>query len=216
MRRQIRRNDSPRPAPQAGVPRREDPVRAGAPAAMVDQPGRPDLDRAMLARVAAQLGLNARPEPTQLDLDARPEPAQGVRARNDPVQDGREIRLEAPVEQPWRDPNMAPVGPEPMEPRAHTAGNFRHNLAARTRKIGENAHHVFPQKFQRRFQELGIVIHEPQYGSWVSRAPHLRQSKEYNRLWGDFFRCAAVTAEDARNYVRNLAARYQFDLDPEL
>src|SRR5262249_52685414 len=67
-----------------------------------------------------------------------------------------------------------------------TKGNFRNNLK---RLTGMNpskemhAHHVFAQEYKHTFFERGINVHNPEYGVWWDRTPHLKNSREYNDVW---------------------------------
>ncbi len=58
--------------------------------------------------------------------------------------------------------------------KSFTKKNFRRNLKVSTgMDPGPDfqAHHVFPQKFKRLFNRLGIEIHNPLFGEWWGTGP---------------------------------------------
>lgn len=69
--------------------------------------------------------------------------------------------------------------------------NFRANLGRLTGRTPSSsvaqAHHVFPIKFQSRFNARGINIHDPRYGVWWSRPSHGISATQYNSRWERFF-----------------------------
>lgn len=73
--------------------------------------------------------------------------------------------------------------------RSFTRSNFRENLIRKTGKsgIGMEAHHTLPVKFESRFNEIGINIHDPKYGVWVETSEHKRKAYEYNKKWETFW-----------------------------
>jgi hypothetical protein len=46
---------------------------------------------------------------------------------------------------------------------------------------------VFPQALEHKFNALGINIHEPKYLTWCKAGPHLKNAKDYERKWFNFF-----------------------------
>jgi hypothetical protein len=72
-----------------------------------------------------------------------------------------------------------------------TRSNFRYNLTLKTgKRASENshAHHTMPQKFEARFKEAKINIHDPEYMLWWCRPSHLRNAASYNKRWELFFK----------------------------
>lgn len=70
-----------------------------------------------------------------------------------------------------------------------TKRNFRKNLSKLTGVMpeGKQAHHMLPQKFEDKFNNAGIDIHNPKYGYWLESHKHNKGSYQYNKGWGDFF-----------------------------
>ena len=95
--------------------------------------------------------------------------------------------------------------------RAFTRANFRANLGRATGGIprGADAHHIFPIKFEERFRNLGINIHDPRYGAWWSRGPHRSSASAYNNAWSDFYRTNPnATKDEVLQFGRDIASRY--------
>lgn len=70
--------------------------------------------------------------------------------------------------------------------RSLTRRNFRENLSRLTNKRpgkGEEAHHVFPQKYEDEFNKAGIHINDPQYGAWWEKSAHRSNAYQYNEAW---------------------------------
>ena len=57
-----------------------------------------------------------------------------------------------------------------------------------TDAIGQDAHHIFPQKFRTYFENVGINIDAPWNISFIDASIHRRSSYAYNALWSDFIR----------------------------
>lgn len=70
-----------------------------------------------------------------------------------------------------------------------TEGNFRENLSRLTGQLPEDAHahHVFPRKLIKDFNQAGIDIHDPKFGAWWARSSHLKNAAEYTQKWEEFF-----------------------------
>ena len=54
-----------------------------------------------------------------------------------------------------------------------------------------DAHHVFPQKFRTRFEELtgnASWIDDPRYGAWWELHDHRRKAYAYNKEWEEFLK----------------------------
>jgi len=54
--------------------------------------------------------------------------------------------------------------------------------------IGQDAHHIFPQKFRTYFDNVGINIDAPWNISFIDFKLHRSRSYAYNALWSDFIR----------------------------
>jgi hypothetical protein len=93
--------------------------------------------------------------------------------------------------------------------RSSTNNNFRTNLGRLTGNIPSNAqaHHVFPQKYVTRFQELGINIHDPKFGAWWETTSHLKNAKTYNAAWDAFFQRTPTKAQ-ALDFGKQLMNQY--------
>jgi RHS repeat-associated protein len=97
------------------------------------------------------------------------------------------------------------------EPRAPTAGNFRTNLERLTGHIpeGEDAHHIFPQKFSEQFEKAGINIHDPRFGAWWEASAHRRAADAYNRAWAEFFTAnPSATMDQIITFGRDISRQY--------
>ena len=98
---------------------------------------------------------------------------------------------------------------------SYTRSNFRKYLVKLTGIDPKDAqaHHIFPRKFENNFNNLGINIHEPQYGTWWETKDHQHFKNKYNDKWGEFFKDENNTKEDAFNKVKELAQEYGFELN---
>ena len=94
-----------------------------------------------------------------------------------------------------------------------TRYNFRDNLAELSgeRPADSDAHHMFPQEFEDQFRELGIDIHDPQYGSWWQSAEHRSLAKEYNDRWRSFLN-ENPTAAEVFEFGKTLAGEYELKI----
>ena len=108
------------------------------------------------------------------------------------------------------------AGEEALEKefRDFTASNFRENLSRLTGKnlSEEQAHHVFPQKFEEIFRSKGIEIHDPKFGSWWDVPSHQKSSYEYNELWDKFLQ-SDPTKEQVFEFSKELAQKYGYELN---
>ncbi len=92
---------------------------------------------------------------------------------------------------------------------AYKASDFRKNLAKSTGKNpkGYDAHHMLPQEFEKRFEEIGFKgansIHNPKYGAWWESMSHRSQSNVYNAYWREFL-AFDVTEEDVFAFAQVL------------
>ena len=55
-----------------------------------------------------------------------------------------------------------------------------------TDAIGQDAHHIFPQKFRTFFENVGINVDDPWNISFIDSGIHRASSYAYNALWSDF------------------------------
>jgi len=105
------------------------------------------------------------------------------------------------------------VASAPRALRSFTAGNFRHNLIAKSGlDPGDavQAHHVFPQAHADRFQSvLGINVHDPKYGAWFAKARHQSTWRRINTEWDDFF-LKSPTVSGAMELARQQGLTYGF------
>lgn len=76
-----------------------------------------------------------------------------------------------------------------------------------------DAHHVLPVKFESRFNEIGINIHDPKYGVWIERTQHRIDSNNYNKEWEAFFKEKNHTVEDVESNLIKLSKKYNFELN---
>jgi RHS repeat-associated protein len=95
-----------------------------------------------------------------------------------------------------------------------TRSNFRANLTKLTggAPAGAQAHHVFPQAFEDKFNQLGIDVHDPRYGAWWDANAHLANSAAYNATWRQFF-SMNPTQSGAFALARTLAAQYGYAIN---
>ncbi|WP_224248597.1 TIGR02269 family lipoprotein [Hyalangium gracile] len=97
--------------------------------------------------------------------------------------------------------------------RAFTESNFRENLARLTGQLpdGAHAHHVFPQKLARKFEQAGINVHDPRFGAWWERSSHLKNAAEYTKRWESFFD-RERTFEQILQHGRELGGEFGFQV----
>jgi hypothetical protein len=95
-----------------------------------------------------------------------------------------------------------------------TEGNFRENLARLTGQLpeGSHAHHVFPQVLAKRFQRVGINVHDPKFGAWWERSNHLKKAAEYTRRWAEFLD-NDPTYTQILEYGRKLGSEFGFQVN---
>lgn len=100
------------------------------------------------------------------------------------------------------------------------AGTFRSNLK---KLVGDppsgmvepRAHHVLPQQFVDWFKSKKIVIHDPKYGTWLSKQDHnlLHYTYKYNDLWRQWKNLHDdASVSEILDYARSLAARFGFTM----
>ena len=91
--------------------------------------------------------------------------------------------------------------------KSFTRSNFRDNLGRLTGGIpdGMQAHHTLPYKFEKRFSDIGINIHDPKYGVWLDSKLHNKLSHKYNAEWKKFFKDnPSYTIEQVMEYAQKL------------
>ncbi len=105
------------------------------------------------------------------------------------------------------------VGPD-IKFRSFTKRNFRENMGrlTGTKPEGAHAHHMFPNKYELKFNRAGIDSHNPKYGAWWKASPHLRDSYAFNKSWGQFFARGAYSPENVLNFGRRLASKYDLTI----
>lgn len=67
--------------------------------------------------------------------------------------------------------------------------NYRQNLVSKTggsRHKGFDAHHLYPQKYEKIFARQGINIHSPNNLQWKPSQIHRQQAYAYNQKWAHF------------------------------
>lgn len=82
-------------------------------------------------------------------------------------------------------------------------------------KKGFDAHHVFPKKFEGRFADLGIDIHDPKYAVWWEKHEHRRSVAAYNDEFEEFLASPAEKSkknvlEFGRSQMRNFKIHVAF------
>jgi hypothetical protein len=78
--------------------------------------------------------------------------------------------------------------------------------------FGSQAHHVFPQKFARDFEQLGINVHDPRFGAWWDAVEHGKHSRAYNDAWDEFFQ-GNPSQQGALDFARKLATDYGYGVN---
>ena len=74
------------------------------------------------------------------------------------------------------------------------------------------AHHVFPKKFRKQFDKLGINIDDPKFGSWWETGTHQKNSYSYNLRWDEFLE-NNHSPEEIFQKARELSNKYGFILN---
>jgi len=84
--------------------------------------------------------------------------------------------------------------------RKFTKNNFSTNLKRLTGgkpSANAQAHHVFPQKFKSKFDDMGLNINDPRYGTWWDTPNHQKYAKEYNKAWEEFFENSSIINKES-------------------
>lgn len=68
----------------------------------------------------------------------------------------------------------------------------------------EDAHHVFPEKFRKRFKKLGINIDNAENGTYIGSHLHRSKAFAYNKAWELYFNSDSVTEENVRKIATEL------------
>jgi 23S rRNA G2445 N2-methylase RlmL len=74
--------------------------------------------------------------------------------------------------------------------------------AGKIKEVGEDAHHLFPQKFRPEFKEIDIVIDNPEYGIWMKQSLHRKYAKAYNKLWKRVLDAGLVNNNNAMMFAK--------------
>ncbi len=93
--------------------------------------------------------------------------------------------------------------------------NYRHNLKVLTGKngIGDDAHHIFAQKFESFFNSKNINIHHAEYMKWWNISTHRSAAKAFNKEWEGFIlgKGANASRQQVINFGNNLMKKYGFE-----
>ncbi len=103
--------------------------------------------------------------------------------------------------------------PEGVKFRSFTKSNFRENLMRLTGKRVNSsieAHHVFPQKFKKEFEELGININDPRFGAWWEKTSHRKNAWKYNQRWIEFFK-SNPSQKEVLEFGKKLSKEFNFE-----
>ena len=104
---------------------------------------------------------------------------------------------------------ISDVGGSPVVYKSFTKRNFRENLV---RATGMNpkemdAHHSIPKanRFQKYYDQAGININKPKYGTWIELHTHRSTARKYNDDWDVFFENTPnASKEEIENYAKKL------------
>ncbi|MCD9024487.1 RHS repeat-associated core domain-containing protein [Cohnella silvisoli] len=105
--------------------------------------------------------------------------------------------------------------------RVFNSGNFNFNLrifrgSPPSDMIKPEAHHILPQagKFSDFFNDRGINVHDPRFGTWVAKKEHGSWSNQYTKEWETFIaRNQNATADDVLSFGRSLGSKYKFEVN---
>ena len=97
---------------------------------------------------------------------------------------------------------------------SYSKDNFRRNLVKITGRDvkSADAHHIFPKKFEKNFNDAGIDIHDPQYGVWWEMHDHRKNSNPYNAEW-EYFLKDGKTKEEIMEKAKEMARKYGYELN---
>lgn len=64
------------------------------------------------------------------------------------------------------------------------------------------------------FENAGVDVNNPKYGSWWDRGEHQRKSSDYNREWSVFIENNPnATKEEILNFGRQQASKYGLEIN---
>lgn len=67
---------------------------------------------------------------------------------------------------------------------------------------------MLPQKFEQKFNELGINIHDPKYLKPMELHKHRKNAYAYNKEWEKFLEKPGLTQKDIINFSKFLEKKY--------
>lgn len=104
--------------------------------------------------------------------------------------------------------------------RSFTSSNYRDALRKFTRFSGEGhqAHHIFPQKFEKDFNRIfagtDFSIHDPRFMSWWEETSHLESAYAYNKAWETWLAGKRnASPEEALTFARELMREFGVNVD---
>ena len=68
--------------------------------------------------------------------------------------------------------------------------------------VGDDAHHLFPQKYKNKFKKMGIDIDDASNGIWMNASKHRKGAYAYNKLWKNAFDSGTVNASNAMDFAK--------------
>ena len=68
-------------------------------------------------------------------------------------------------------------------------------------KTGQDAHHLFPQKFRNKFKKMNIDIDDANLGRWMDASKHRSGAKAYNKLWQEALEAGRVNKTNAIEFA---------------
>ena len=68
-------------------------------------------------------------------------------------------------------------------------------------KTGQDAHHLFPQKFRNKFKKMNIDIDDANLGRWMDASKHRSGAKAYNKLWQEALEAGKVNKTNAIEFA---------------
>lgn len=66
---------------------------------------------------------------------------------------------------------------------------------------GQDAHHLFPQKFRNKFKKMNIDIDDANLGRWMDASKHRSGAKAYNKLWQKVLEAGKVNKTNAMEFA---------------
>ena len=76
--------------------------------------------------------------------------------------------------------------------------------ARKMKKVGDDAHHIFPQAFRDVFFDpiLHIDIDDVKYGVWLEGRFHKKYAYAYNKIWKKAIDANIITEKNAMRYAK--------------